>query len=140
MTTKAATPQPMPTAGQQDVLPAVIADLQARDALGRKKYGTTLQTHNGRDALVDVYQEQLDQVMYLKQELLERDLRIRSAVDQLVSLDQLQPGMIVRGRTSGDWYVVTANYGDRVTAVRTQDITNPDEWLIVQDSTAEYAT
>ncbi|APG24082.1 hypothetical protein [Syntrophotalea acetylenica] len=68
----AATPQPMPTAGRRDVLPEVIADLQSRDALGRQKYGTTLQTHNGRDPLMDAYQEQLDHCMYLKQALMER--------------------------------------------------------------------
>lgn len=73
MTNQAATPQPMPTAGQQDVLPEVIADLQARTAVGVKKYGTELQTFNGRDCLVDAYQEALDLVQYLKQTLLERD-------------------------------------------------------------------
>jgi hypothetical protein len=62
----------MPTTGQQDVLPEVIADLQARDAFGVKKYGTTLQTRNGRDPLMDAYQESLDQTMYLKQAILER--------------------------------------------------------------------
>ncbi len=73
MKNPAATPQPMPTAGRQDVLPLVIADLHARDAFGRKKYGTTLQTHNGRDPLMDAYQEQLDQVLYFRQELAERE-------------------------------------------------------------------
>jgi hypothetical protein len=73
MPNPAAKPQPMPTAGQQDVLPEVIADLQARDAFGVKKYGTTLQTRNGRDPLMDAYQESLDQAMYLKQAILERN-------------------------------------------------------------------
>ena len=63
----------MPAAGRIDVLPAVIADLKRRDAVGRKKYGTTLQSHNGRDALVDAYQEALDLAMYLRQAILERD-------------------------------------------------------------------
>jgi len=47
-------------------------------------------------------------------------------------LKQLQPGDIVRGKSSEISYVVTANYGTRVTAVRTQDITNAEEWEIVQ--------
>lgn len=68
----AATPQPQPTAGLQDVLPEVIKDLRARDLVGRQKYGTTLQIHNGRQPLVDAYQEALDQVMYLKQALMEQ--------------------------------------------------------------------
>lgn len=44
----------------------------------------------------------------------------------------LQTGDIVRH--AGDAareYVVTANYGDRVTAVRTVDLTNPSEWNLV---------
>ena len=64
--------EPMPTNGKISVLPMVIKDLKSRDMIGRKKYGTTLQTKNGRDALVDAYQEALDLVMYLKQTLMER--------------------------------------------------------------------
>jgi hypothetical protein len=44
---------------------------------------------------------------------------------------QLQPGDIVRGKGSSQSYVVTANYGSRVTAVRTVDLTNPSEWDLV---------
>jgi hypothetical protein len=68
----AAKRQAMPTPGKTDILPLVIADLQARDAAGTKKYGTTLQTNNGRDALVDAYQEALDLAMYLRQAIEER--------------------------------------------------------------------
>lgn len=65
--------QPLPQPGQQDVFPAVIADLEARLALGMKRYGQPLQTHNGRDALRDAYEEALDLCVYLKQAILERD-------------------------------------------------------------------
>lgn len=64
--------EPMPTKGKADILPLVIADLLSRDAVGRKKYGTTLQSHNGRDALMDAYQELLDGAMYLRQVIEER--------------------------------------------------------------------
>jgi hypothetical protein len=37
------------------------------------KYGTPLQTNNGRDALMDAYQEACDMVMYLRQAIAERD-------------------------------------------------------------------
>lgn len=70
---QAATPQPQPKQGRQDVLPEIIKDLQARTEVGIQKYGTPLQSHNGRDALIDAYQESLDQVQYLKQLILERD-------------------------------------------------------------------
>ena len=40
---------------------------------GKKKHGTYLRIHNGRDALMDAYQEAIDMVMYLKQAIMERD-------------------------------------------------------------------
>ncbi len=45
-------------------------------------------------------------------------------------LYSLCTGDVVIGEFSGLAYVVTANYGNRVTAVRSVDITNPDEWLL----------
>lgn len=70
---KAATPQPAPSPGQQDVATFVLQDIEARIELGVRRYGTRLQTHNGRDALWDAYQEALDLVMYLRQAILERE-------------------------------------------------------------------
>lgn len=66
MNSDAAKREPMPTPGTVDVLPLVIEDLRARDRIGTKKYGTTLQANNGRDAMVDAYQEALDLCMYLR--------------------------------------------------------------------------
>jgi hypothetical protein len=43
---------------------AVSADLKYRAEVGRSKYGTYLTTDNGRDALVDLYEELLDAYMY----------------------------------------------------------------------------
>jgi hypothetical protein len=51
----------------------VIADIQARKAVGLERYGTLLQAHNGRDALLDAYQEALDLAIYLRQALEERN-------------------------------------------------------------------
>ena len=51
----------------------VIADINARKALGIKKYGTLLQSGNGRDMLLDAYEEALDLVIYLRGALDERD-------------------------------------------------------------------
>jgi hypothetical protein len=47
-------------------------------------------------------------------------------------LKNLRYGDLVRSKASGASYIVTANYGGRVTAVRTADLTNPDEWELVQ--------
>ena len=68
----AATPQPPPAGSGTPVLAGVVSDLIARAEMGRQKYGTCLRTHNGRDALMDAYQEALDLVMYLKQCIMER--------------------------------------------------------------------
>jgi hypothetical protein len=67
--------QPAPTP-ESSTKPAVwdlvIADMRERDETGKRRYGTRLQPHNGRDALVDAYQEALDLVVYLRQEIEER--------------------------------------------------------------------
>lgn len=60
---------------QPAVWDLVIADMRERDLVGRKRYGTPLQPHNGRDALVDAYQEALDLVVYLRQAICERGSR-----------------------------------------------------------------
>ena len=51
----------------------VIEEMYARNELGKLRYGTPLQPHNGRDALLDAYQEALDLVVYLRQAIYERD-------------------------------------------------------------------
>jgi len=51
----------------------VLADMQERDGVGRERYGTPLQPHNGRDALKDAYAEALDLCVYLRQAIYERD-------------------------------------------------------------------
>lgn len=51
----------------------VMKDMVDRDQLGRQRYGTKLQPHNGRDALRDAYEEALDMVVYLRQAIYERD-------------------------------------------------------------------
>lgn len=50
----------------------VVQDMKDRDAVGRERYGTPLQAFNGRDPLVDAYQEALDFVVYMRQAIYER--------------------------------------------------------------------
>ena len=67
-------PEPMPTPNHHPaVWDLVIADMQERDRIGDQKYGTRLQPHNGRDFLVDAYQESLDLVVYLRGEIHQRN-------------------------------------------------------------------
>ena len=50
----------------------VISDIEERKQLGLKKYGTLLQANNGRDMLLDAYQEVLDLAIYLRGAIEER--------------------------------------------------------------------
>jgi len=61
-------PPPVPN-GKRPVWELVVEDMQERDRVGRQRYGTPLQPHNGRDALVDAYQEALDLAVYLRQRI-----------------------------------------------------------------------
>ena len=90
----ASRPEPPPVAGREDVTPALLEWLtcdcprgfaqgrqdaydlvQQRDAFGRAKYGTGLQTHNGRDPIEDARQEFGDLLQYVHQAKMEgRDL------------------------------------------------------------------
>jgi hypothetical protein len=65
--------QPAPTGDGKIVVDAVMRDLEQRSVDGEKKYGTKLKTFNGRNPLIDAYQEALDLVMYLKQAIMEQE-------------------------------------------------------------------
>ena len=71
MSAVAEQPDPTPNNGTP-IWQLVIADMIARDALGRKRYGVPLQPFNGRDALQDAYEEVLDLAAYLRQAIEER--------------------------------------------------------------------
>jgi hypothetical protein len=70
-------PPPEPTGGPS-IWDLVIADMEERDLFGQEKYGTPLQAFNGRKPLNDAYQEALDQVVYLRQEIEERKRKFDS--------------------------------------------------------------
>jgi hypothetical protein len=72
-------PAPLKNAGPciQDL---VIEDIQARKAVGVERYGTVLQPFNGRDALMDAYQEALDLCQYLRQAIEERDRALEGSI------------------------------------------------------------
>lgn len=65
--------QPAPTPNcNAHIADLVMADILNRKQKGIETYGTPLQAHNGRDALVDAYEEALDLCCYLKQAIEER--------------------------------------------------------------------
>ena len=67
----------------------VIRDMQARDTLGRERYGVPLQPANGRNALLDAYEESLDKTAYLKSALIEREM-LRGLIEE--ALDSAMHG------------------------------------------------
>jgi hypothetical protein len=88
--------EPPPTGDGTPVWPLVIrdviADMEERDRVGTERYGTPLRTFNGRRALVDAYQEALDGVVYLRQEMAEEGERAAArlrADAEGISLDQM---------------------------------------------------
>lgn len=75
MSTALPTIQPPPKPSKGDCWKLVIGDMELRRFEGIERYGTPLQPNNGRDALLDAYHEALDMAVYLRQALLERQLR-----------------------------------------------------------------
>jgi hypothetical protein len=72
--------EPAPIKNNQPAIwPLVIEDMKQRDLSGRAKYGTPLQAFNGRKPLVDLYQELLDAVVY-----------VRQAIEEAKSIDELK--------------------------------------------------
>ena len=70
----------------------IAEDTEARIRLGEKKYGTRLKANNGRDAMLDLYQEILDGCNYAKQLVIENK-DSGDLFNQLVSL-----AIVVKGK------------------------------------------
>ena len=67
-------PEPSPKNRPENpvVWDLVVQDMKDRNQTGVKKYGVALKPFNGRDPLIDAYQESLDLVVYLRQALFEK--------------------------------------------------------------------
>ena len=66
--------QPNPNVNSNPIIQElVMEDMKGRLALGIERYGTGLQAHNGRDMLLDAYEEALDLSVYLRGMIYERD-------------------------------------------------------------------
>jgi hypothetical protein len=66
-------PNPVKTVNSEVVRNGVMDDINKRLEEAEKQHGCPLMTFNGRDALMDAYQEAIDTVMYLKQAIMERE-------------------------------------------------------------------
>ena len=61
------TDQPLPVVNDRPYIQdLVIADIEERKSHGIRKYGTALQSGNGRNMLQDAYEEALDLAIYLR--------------------------------------------------------------------------
>lgn len=69
--------------GKTGVVDRVIADMRERDVVGQQRYGVRLTACNGRDHLVDAYQEQLDSSAYMAAQLDEWGISPEADVEQL---------------------------------------------------------
>lgn len=64
--------QPLPTPNDRVFIhDLVAADLEQRRVVGIRRYGASLQPHNGRNALHDLYEELPDAACYARQRLYE---------------------------------------------------------------------
>lgn len=70
--TNAAEPDPVYHKYEPFVWDLVLQDMAERDKIGSERYGTRLQPNNGRNPLIDAYQEALDLVVYLRQAIYEQ--------------------------------------------------------------------
>jgi len=66
-------PPPVPNPDGSDIWHLVVLDMLDRRHKGIVKYGVPLQAFNGRDAIIDAYQEALDLVVYLRQVIEEKE-------------------------------------------------------------------
>lgn len=87
-------PQPQSTDPRQAAHWLVCADLLERAAMGQTKYGVPLMADNGRDHLIDLYQELLDALCYARMELERRRQIPLMAVEQMATMLSLEGYMV----------------------------------------------
>lgn len=85
---QATTPEPAPQPNDWPTVHDIAASaLLQRKAWGVQKYGTPLQPFNGRNALVDAFQEMLDGAAYVQQALIEQGEQLAVVKEVLKFLD-----------------------------------------------------
>ncbi len=55
----------------------------------------------------------------------------RDRYKDIVQLVDIEEPSIIRHKVTKEVWIVTANYGDRLTAVRTMDVRNKAEWEVL---------
>ncbi len=70
------TDQPAPKPGGYPVQAVLIEAIRQRMEFGLKKYGRPLETDNGRDPLLDMWEEMMDMISYFTQYVLEQGTKL----------------------------------------------------------------
>lgn len=122
-------PPPIPNDGPA-IADLVIADMVERKRIGIERYGTPLQTRNGRDMLVDAYQEVLDLAMYVRGEIAERSDPIIWLLDKAKRWHQ-------RGILNGDEYgaicaLIFVQSAEDLTAEQSEQLTARGRALLAE--------
>lgn len=111
--------QPLPTINNEVcVQDEVMAFIERRKQVGIERYGTVLQPNNGRDTLLDLFEEIVDAAIYFGQLLLERDGSLPGGEQVLVVSDEESP--------SSTLWIASAFYALRE-AARAVLRSDPDE-------------
>lgn len=76
---------------QRDSLSKLLIDIKERDAFGLLKYGTRLRPFNGREFLIDAYQESMDLTVYLRGKLYEASEQMIVTDEQTILINALGP-------------------------------------------------
>ena len=80
----------VPLGVDADVISLVLSDMRERDVVGEQRHGVRLTSGNGRDHLVDAYQELLDSCVYLMNELDEHGVGLATQLAADVFPDKTQ--------------------------------------------------
>lgn len=104
-------PPPQPN-NQPAVWDLVKKDIEERDRVGVERYGTRLQPFNGRNALIDAYQEALDLVVYLRQ-----------AIEEQHRADEILAVIEAYDMVVGKWYKSAEYPGKTVMCLRHGQVT-----------------
>lgn len=88
---------PVASAHSASVTEALVGFIRQRERKGIEKYGTSLMTFNGRDAVRDILEEDLDRLQYTMQMVMEqewRQVQLQSALSLLTASSLSEQGEI----------------------------------------------
>lgn len=96
--------QPKPTKNNSiPIYRLVIQDIRKRVKVGKKTYGVYLQANNGRDCLMDAYEEALDLAKYLRQKIEEEKGMKTKRKEERLKKSETQHLPVAAKKNTKDW-------------------------------------